>query len=110
MKNYVASVLLRIIAYVPFNLSNFVAKAIGSFLYHVNSKLVRVCRKNLSLCYPDLSRKEIEQICALRVKYFIKTVFEIPKVWGKSEIWINSNIKKFMGYPVSNRIWAIKTA
>ena len=97
MKNYVVSLLLRTIAYIPFKLSNFVAKALGNFLYRVNSKLVRVCRKNLSLCYPDLSRKELEQLCALRVEYFIKTVFEIPKVWGQSEIWINSNIKKFHG-------------
>ena len=97
MKNYVASVLLKTIAYIPFKLSNFVAKSLGNFLYRVNSKLVRVCRKNLSLCYPDLPSKEIEQLCALRVKYFIKTVFEIPKVWGQSETWINSNIKKFHG-------------
>ena len=97
MKNYFASVLLRTIAYMPLNLSNFVAKALGSFLYRVNSKLVRVCRKNLSLCYPDLSHKEIEQLCALRAKYFIKTVFEIPKVWGQSETWIKSNIKKIHG-------------
>ena len=31
------------------------------------------------------------------VKYFNKTVFEIPKVWGQSETWINSNIKKIHG-------------
>ena len=68
MKNYVVSVLLKTIAYIPFKLSNFVAKAFGNFLYRVNSKLVRVCRKNLSLCYPDLPGKEIEQLCALRVK------------------------------------------
>ena len=55
MKNYVASVLLKTVAYIPFKLSNFVAKVFGNFLYRVNSKLVRVCRKNLSLCYPDLS-------------------------------------------------------
>ena len=97
MKNYVALVLLKTIAYIPFKLSNFVAKALGNFLYRVNPKLVRVCRKNLSLCYPYLSRKELEQLCALRVEYFIKTVFEIPKVWGQSEMWINSNIKKFHG-------------
>ena len=64
MKNYVASVLLRTIAYIPFKLSNFVANVLGNFLYRVNSKLVRVCRKNLSLCYPNLSRNEIDN-CAL---------------------------------------------
>ena len=75
MKNYVASVLLRTIAYIPFKLSNFVAKALGNFLYRVNSKLVRVLEKSVSL----LSRfigKEIEQLYSLRVKYFIKTVFD----------------------------------
>ena len=65
----------------PFKLSNFVAKALGNFLYRVNPKSVRVCEK-IFLCYPDLSVKT-RTIVRFESGILCQAVLKYPRCGGK---------------------------
>ena len=108
MKNYLALLILKIIAYFPIGASRGLGKLLGRFLYSLNSRLAQTCKKNLTLCYPELNAKEIDSLCFDRMQHLGQSLFETPKIWRKGSIWIESKVKKVYGLDIFESLFEQK--
>ena len=108
MKNYLALLILKIIAYFPIGASRGLGKLLGRFLYSLNSRLAQTCKKNLTLCYPELNAKEIDSLCFDRMQHLGQSLFETPKIWRKGSIWIESRVKKVYGLDIFESLFEQK--
>ncbi len=59
---YLAILFLKLLAFIPFNISQFIGRQIGKLLYRLRTRAREVTRVNLSLTHPQLSTDEHEQI------------------------------------------------
>ena len=108
MKNYLALLILKIIAYFPIGASRGLGKLFGRFLYSFNSQSVQTCKKNLTLCYPELNAQEINRLCFDRMQHLGQSLFETPKIWRKGSIWIESKVKKVYGLDIFESLFEQK--
>ena len=108
MKNYLALLILKIIAYFPIGASRGLGKLFGRFLYSFNSRSVQTCKKNLTLCYPELNAQEINRLCFDRMQHLGQSLFETPKIWRKGSIWIESKVKKVYGLDIFESLFEQK--
>ena len=108
MKNYLALLILTIIAYFPIGASRGLGKLFGRFLYSFNSQSVQTCKKNLTLCYPELNVQEINRLCFDRMQHLGQSLFETPKIWRKGSIWIESKVKKVYGLDIFESLFEQK--
>src|SRR5690606_23262739 len=53
---------IRVAAQFPFGLQIRIGQLLGWFSYHLARERRRICRINISLCFPDLSPKEQEKL------------------------------------------------
>ena len=108
MKNYLALLILKIIAYFPIGASRGLGKLFGRFLYSFNSQSAQTCKKNLTLCYPGLNAQEINRLCFDRMQHLGQSLFETPKIWRKGSIWIESKVKKVYGLDIFESLFEQK--
>ncbi len=108
MKNYLALLILKIVAYFPIGASRGLGKLFGRFLYSLNSRSARTCKKNLTLCYPELNAQEINRLCFDRMQHLGQSLFETPKIWRKGSIWVESKVKKVYGLDIFESLFEQK--
>ena len=108
MKNYLALLILKIIAYFPIGTSRGLGKFLGRFLYSSNSRSAQICKKNLTLCYPALNAKEIDRLCFDRMQHLGQSLFETPKIWRKGSMWIEPKIKTVHGLDIFESLFEQK--
>ena len=108
MKNYLALLILKIIAYFPIGASRGLGKLFGRFLYSFNSQSVQTCKKNLTLCFSELNAQEINRLCFDRMQHLGQSLFETPKIWRKGSIWIESKVKKVYGLDIFESLFEQK--
>ena len=108
MKNYLALLILKIVAYFPIGASRGLGKLLGRSLYSLNSRSAQTCKKNLTLCYPELNAQEINRLCFDRMQHLGQSLFETPKIWRKGSIWVESKVKKVYGLDIFESLFEQK--
>ncbi len=81
IKGFLVVFLFKTIAVLPQFINRFLAKILGNLTAYFNSKTTNVIRTNLSICYPDLSKREIDDLLKANIKQNAKLVFEFPIAW-----------------------------
>ena len=81
VKGAIVIAFLRMLSFLPLPLSSKITAVIAWFTYHTNSSTKKVTEANLKLCYPNLSKKERDQLTRKSIKASGKLMAETAKVW-----------------------------
>lgn len=73
--------LLRLMAALPFSLGYRLGGLLGWLLYRLAGKTVRVTRRNIELCFPQLPATEQENLVKQTVKESTRTLLELGALW-----------------------------
>lgn len=76
-----AMVVLRLMSWFPLHLSQAVGKTIGIVNYRFNSRLSKVTRENISICFPKMDEAEQETLIRASLQETGKTLMETPATW-----------------------------
>src|SRR2546430_13157032 len=76
--------LLRVAALLPFPLMVAVGRALGAVLRRVLFRSVRTARRNLELCFPELSPQARERLLDRHFESLGIALLEIPLAWWLS--------------------------
>lgn len=83
-KFQLAKVMLATLGAVPLSVTRALGGAIGLGLSRGENRNVRIARRNLALCFPELSDLEREQLLRKRMQALGRTTLEMLKIWGAS--------------------------
>jgi len=72
---------LRLFQLLPLRIAHAVGAVTGCLLYAFPSKIKRVTRRNLQLCFPEKSSKEIEGLTLKSLQETAKTALELGRIW-----------------------------
>ena len=72
---------MRITAALPFRWALGLHKAIGRLVYRLGTKRAFVVRRNLEVCFPELSAAEIEMLVRLQFESIGASVAETAIAW-----------------------------
>lgn len=72
---------LWISAYLPLSFLQVIAKFWGAVLYWLPTRVKRRTRKNLSVCFPTKSKKQINQLTHESLNHTAATALELGKSW-----------------------------
>jgi Kdo2-lipid IVA lauroyltransferase/acyltransferase len=88
---------LRLLGWLPLGGLRWLGAIGGHVFYKSNSAAVRVMRRNIALCYPQLS--EIDRECRVRARAIDLTTlfFETLAVWNRSPTWLVNRIVASVG-------------
>jgi len=79
--NFLALNLLRLFAFLPYTLTIDVGYGLGWLAAHIPNERARVVKTNLRLCFPNLSKDEIEALALEHWKLFGRSVMERSRIW-----------------------------
>ena len=82
--NYAGVVLLKFLVSLPYNVLVAIGHGLGNLAAHIPSSRNRVVQKNLELCFPELSKQEINQLRKDHWRLLGRSLVE------KSIIWLGS--------------------
>lgn len=75
--------LIKLLAFMPFPISGFVTGVMSRLSYRLNSNGRWVTSKNLSICYPELSDSEREEMTRQSMLASGRFLAETAKIWVK---------------------------
>lgn len=81
-----------LISWLPYRLQVFMGKGLGLLLGKVLSKRTRIARRNLQLCYPEMSEHAREALLRENLKHTGISLFETGMAW----FWPQWRINKHM--------------
>jgi len=73
--------LLRMLVWLPFPLLLGLGRGLGALLRHLPSSFARTARRNIELCFPELSREDRERLFARHFASLGVALVEIPLAW-----------------------------
>lgn len=76
-----AMVVLRLMSWFPLRLSQTVGRFIGIVNYLANSRLSKVTRENISICFPEMDEPEQKALIRASLRETGKTLMETPATW-----------------------------
>jgi len=76
--------LLRLLALLPFPLMLQLGRLLGALLRHLPIGFVRIARRNLELCFPQLNRQARERLLDRHFASLGIALLEIPLAWWSS--------------------------
>jgi Kdo2-lipid IVA lauroyltransferase/acyltransferase len=91
-KSIVAVSFLKTSACLPLPLSHAIGACIGQCNYWLDSKMTKVTRENLRLCFPELSEHEREQRVRRSLIETGKSMMETGAVWLRDYAWVRQRI------------------
>ena len=97
MKSSLAFALLRLISFLPLGLARLLGRVVGATVTAVAARSYKVAKLNLSLCYPELTKLEIERLARQRMAHFGQALFETPGLWRRSADWLQTKIVAIEG-------------
>ncbi len=92
MKNHLAPLLVKAMAYLPLGLLRSIGNAIGSVVWWMNGRSAKVTRTNIALCFPELNPAEQIALSKQSLQDTAKTAMEAGAVWRNSWAWLDSKI------------------
>jgi len=81
MKGKLAVGLLLTAGVIPISLSQYLGMGLGWLVYYFNIREVKISRRNLQLCYPDMPLYEREKLLKASILSFGMQSFEIAYLW-----------------------------
>lgn len=72
---------LHITSWLPLRLSQGVGKFIGAITYTFNTRLAKVTRENVRLCFPELSADDQQALIRDSLRQTGQTLMETPATW-----------------------------
>ncbi len=91
-KSTVAVSFLKTSACLPLPLSRAIGACLGQCNYWLNSKMAKVTRENLRLCFPELNEHEREQRVRRSLIETGKAMMETGAVWLRDYSWLRQRI------------------
>jgi Kdo2-lipid IVA lauroyltransferase/acyltransferase len=85
--------LLRLLALLPFPLMLQLGRLLGALLRHLPIGFVKIARRNLELCFPQLDVKARERLLARHFASLGIAVLEIPLAWWSSPARFNRLVR-----------------
>ncbi len=83
---------LRLLGWLPLGALRRLGALAGWLFYRSNSAALRVMRRNIALCYPQLSSAEQERLVRRRASDLPTLFFETLAVWNRSPTWLAKHI------------------
>ncbi|MFK8018989.1 MAG: lysophospholipid acyltransferase family protein [Pseudomonadales bacterium] len=84
VKFQLAKAVFSALALVPLSISRGLGHLVGWLLGKTKDRNVRIIKANLTLCFPDKSEAEREQLLSERLQILGATALEMLKIWGAS--------------------------
>ena len=97
MRNTLILYFLKGIAWLPLTVGRALGKVLGEVIVILNLQPARIAKINLSLCYPEMSKKEIKRLSAKRMTHLAQALFETPKVWRAGNAGLERKILAVKG-------------
>lgn len=97
--------LLYFISWMPYRIQRFIGKGLGWLLSRLGKKRIAIARRNLALCYPDLSPSEREALLNKNIEHAGMAVLEASMGWWWPD-WRVNRIGRVEGYENVERILA----
>jgi KDO2-lipid IV(A) lauroyltransferase len=101
--NFLALSLLRLFAFLPYSISIQTGYGLGLLAAHIPSDRARVVKTNLCLCFPNLSKKQIDALALEHWKLFGRSVIERSRVWLGTSNQILSFVHLESAVPLGDR-------
>ena len=79
--NFLALSLLRLFAFLPYTITVYTGYALGWLAAHIPNGRTHVVKTNLRLCFPNLNKKEIDDLALEHWKLFGRSVLERSRIW-----------------------------
>ena len=84
--------------YFPLTLLHALGKGLGSLFYRLPIRINYYIKRNIQLCFPDLSPAELNALAKLSTQEAMKGFMEFPVFWVRNVRYLNSLIKKADGF------------
>jgi KDO2-lipid IV(A) lauroyltransferase len=79
--NFLALNVLHLFTFLPYSLTITTGYGLGWLAAHIPSERVKVVKTNLRLCFPNLSKDEIDSLALEHWKLFGRSVIERSRIW-----------------------------
>lgn len=80
-KTVLIKLIAHLVAVLPLRVIQFFGGLLGSFCWYKKTASARITKKNIELCFPNLSANEQQALAKHSVQEMMKTVLEVGKVW-----------------------------
>ena len=97
MKGYLVLCLLRCLQWLPLSALRCFGKLVGAISYRLNGRSCQIARKNLKLCFPSVAETIREKLCRERMEHMAQTIFETPRLWRCSPLWLKKRTIEVYG-------------
>lgn len=95
MKYSPVSLLLRLIAYLPFTFSRGLGKLIGRIAWWRQGDSARISLENIKLCFPSWPAEEQRLLARRSLEETGRMAFETPAVWYRGNVWRPTRIVRW---------------
>lgn len=85
MRSFLLKSFLHLLGLLPLRVTHAVGAAIGKLLFIIPNRRQRTARKNLQLCFPDMSTSERERLLRCNLIELGKSVFEVGTLWTRGK-------------------------
>lgn len=93
-----ANIFFYAFGYLPLPLLHRIGSGLGGLLYRLPIRINYYIRRNIELCFPELSTTERERLVKASTKESMKGFMEFPVFWVRSASYLNSLIKRVDGF------------
>lgn len=90
----------------PLGAVRLLGRCLGWLLWRCNSNAAKVCRKNIQLCWPQLSTTQQQALVRAATIEMAITALELFKVWSSSIDWVQPRIVARTNETLYNRALA----
>lgn len=97
MKDFLAPLIFKLLAFLPLGLLRALGSFIGALVWWSNGRAAKITRKNISLCFPDLSPSEQQKLAKQSLQETAKTAMEAATIWRKPWSWLQGKIVAMEG-------------
>ena len=97
VKPLLTRVAFRSLGFMSLPLARAVGGAIGRLMYLIGDRGTKVTKRNLALCFPALSPKELEKLARASMVETAKLAFEMCVVWQRDGVWLRKAIVRIRG-------------
>lgn len=92
VKNHLAPLLVKTMAYLPLGMLRGVGGLVGRMVWWMNGRSAKVTRTNIAHCFPELSPAEQVRLSKQSLQETAKTAMEAGAIWRNSWAWLDGKI------------------
>lgn len=90
VKDALISIPFSIISVLPLSFVRATGNTLGKLAYFLNIELVKVTKRNLSLCYPDQTESKIGELCQASIQHTFTFGLETSLIWQRDKAWFDT--------------------